>query len=131
MTANKIDGRAIAKAIQQEIAEEVARLKAEHNLVPGLATVLVGSNAASQTYVRMKRRRCAEVGIHSIGIELPDDVTDVIDVPPDEEVVSPCEDGQTLCGDKCVDTLTDPEHCGGCGKHLQRDRQRCRRRRYD
>ena len=75
MTANKIDGKAIAKAIQQEIAEEVARLKAEHNLVPGLATVLVGSNAASQTYVRMKRRRCAEVGIHSIGIELPDDVT--------------------------------------------------------
>ncbi len=75
MTANKIDGRAIAKAIQQEIAEEVARLKTEHNLVPGLATVLVGSNAASQTYVRMKRRRCAEVGIHSIGIELPDDVT--------------------------------------------------------
>jgi len=75
MTANKIDGKAIARAIQQEIAEEVARLKAEHNLVPGLATVLVGSNAASQTYVRMKRRRCAEVGIHSIGIELPDDVT--------------------------------------------------------
>jgi len=75
MTANVIDGKAIAKAIQQEIAEEVARLKAEHNLVPGLATVLVGSNAASQTYVRMKRRRCAEVGIHSIGIELPDDVT--------------------------------------------------------
>jgi methylenetetrahydrofolate dehydrogenase (NADP+) / methenyltetrahydrofolate cyclohydrolase len=75
MTANKIDGRAIAKAIQQEIAEEVAQLKAEHNLVPGLATVLVGSNAASQTYVRMKRRRCEEVGIHSIGIELPETAT--------------------------------------------------------
>jgi len=75
MTAKKIDGRAIAKAIQQEITDEVGRLKAEHNLVPGLATVLVGSNAASQTYVRMKRRRCAEVGIHSVGIELPDDVT--------------------------------------------------------
>ena len=75
MTANKIDGRAIAKTIQQEIAEEVAQLKAEHNLVPGLATVLVGSNAASQTYVRMKRRRCEEVGIHSIGIELPETAT--------------------------------------------------------
>ncbi len=46
--------------------------------------------------------------------ELPGDAPDLIDVPPDEEVVSPCEDGQTLCGDKCVDTLTDPEHCGGC-----------------
>jgi len=75
MTANIIDGKAIAKAIQQEIAEEVSRLKVEHNLVPGLATVLVGSNAASQTYVRMKRRRCEEVGIHSIGIELPENVT--------------------------------------------------------
>jgi len=75
MIANKIDGRAIAKTIQQEIAEEVAQLKAEHNLVPGLATVLVGSNAASQTYVRMKRRRCEEVGIHSIGIELPETAT--------------------------------------------------------
>ena len=75
MTANIIDGKAIAKAIQQEIAEEVSRLKVEHNLVPGLATVLVGSNAASQTYVRMKRRRCEEVGIHSIGIELPENAT--------------------------------------------------------
>ncbi|MCJ7552236.1 MAG: bifunctional methylenetetrahydrofolate dehydrogenase/methenyltetrahydrofolate cyclohydrolase, partial [Anaerolineae bacterium] len=51
MTANIIDGKAIAGAIQQEIAEEVARLKTEHNLVPGLAAVLVGSNTASQTYV--------------------------------------------------------------------------------
>ena len=75
MTANKIDGKAIAGTIQQEIAEEVARLKTEHNLVPGLAAVLVGSNAASQTYVRMKRRRCKEVGIHSIGVELPENVT--------------------------------------------------------
>ncbi|MCJ7549369.1 MAG: bifunctional methylenetetrahydrofolate dehydrogenase/methenyltetrahydrofolate cyclohydrolase FolD [Anaerolineae bacterium] len=75
MTANIIDGQAIAGAIQQEIAEEVARLKTEHNLVPGLAAVLVGSNTASQTYVRMKRRRCEEVGIHSIGIELPENAT--------------------------------------------------------
>ena len=75
MTANIIDGRAIAGAIQQEIAEEVTRLKTEHNLVPGLAAVLVGTNTASQTYVRMKRRRCEEVGIHSIGAELPENAT--------------------------------------------------------
>lgn len=75
MTANIIDGRAIAGAIQQEIAEEVTRLKTEHNLVPGLAAVLVGTNTASQTYVRMKRRRCEEVGIHSIGVELPENAT--------------------------------------------------------
>jgi methylenetetrahydrofolate dehydrogenase (NADP+) / methenyltetrahydrofolate cyclohydrolase len=75
MTANIIDGRAIAKTIQQEVTEEVARLKTEHDLVPGLATILVGTNTASQTYVKMKRRRCGEAGIHSIGIELPEDAT--------------------------------------------------------
>lgn len=75
MTANIIDGKAIAKTIQQEVTDEVVRLKEEHNLVPGLATVLVGTNPASQTYVKMKRRRCGEVGIHSIGIELPESAT--------------------------------------------------------
>lgn len=70
MTAKLIDGKEIAATIQEEITLEVARLKEIHNLVPGLATILVGDNPASQTYVRMKQRRCAEVGIHSIGVEL-------------------------------------------------------------
>jgi 5,10-methylene-tetrahydrofolate dehydrogenase/methenyl tetrahydrofolate cyclohydrolase len=75
MTAKIIDGKAIAKQIQQDLTEEVARLQEEHDVTPGLATVLVGSNAASQTYVRMKRKRCAEVGIHSVGHELPAEAT--------------------------------------------------------
>ncbi|MFP4345132.1 MAG: bifunctional methylenetetrahydrofolate dehydrogenase/methenyltetrahydrofolate cyclohydrolase FolD [Anaerolineales bacterium] len=75
MTAKIIDGKAIAKQIQEELTEEVARLQEEHDVAPGLATVLVGSNAASQTYVRMKRKRCAEVGIHSVGHELPAEAT--------------------------------------------------------
>ena len=75
MTAKIIDGKAIAKQIQEELTEEVARLQEEHDVTPGLATVLVGSNAASQTYVRMKRKRCAEVGIHSVGHELPAEAT--------------------------------------------------------
>jgi methylenetetrahydrofolate dehydrogenase (NADP+) / methenyltetrahydrofolate cyclohydrolase len=75
MSANLIDGTAIAKAIQEEVAVEVARLKAKHDLLPGLATVLVGDNPASQTYVRMKQRRCGEVGIHSVGVDLPQDAS--------------------------------------------------------
>jgi 5,10-methylene-tetrahydrofolate dehydrogenase/methenyl tetrahydrofolate cyclohydrolase len=70
MTANLIDGKGIAKTIQEELTAEVAALKNDHGLTPGLATVLVGSDPASQTYVRMKRRRCAEVGIDATGVEL-------------------------------------------------------------
>ncbi len=75
MTAKLIDGKAIARAIQEELAAEVAMLKEKHGVVPGLATVLVGDNPASQTYVRMKRKRCGEIGIHSVGVELPGDAT--------------------------------------------------------
>ncbi len=75
MTAKLIDGKAIAKAIQEELAAEVAMLKEKYGVVPGLATVLVGDNPASQTYVRMKRKRCGEIGIHSVGVELPGDAT--------------------------------------------------------
>ncbi len=75
MTAQLIDGKAIAKEIQEELTREVAELKEKHGIVPGLATVLVGDNPASQTYVRMKQKRCAEVGIRSVGHELPGDAT--------------------------------------------------------
>ncbi|NOZ26444.1 MAG: bifunctional methylenetetrahydrofolate dehydrogenase/methenyltetrahydrofolate cyclohydrolase FolD [Chloroflexi bacterium] len=75
MTATIIDGKAIAAEIRQEIKAEVERLKAQYGKVPGLATVLVGSNPASQTYVRMKGRACEEVGIHSVKPTLPDDAT--------------------------------------------------------
>ena len=73
MTANMIDGTSIAASIQAELTAEVAELKEKHGIVPGLATVLVGDNPASQTYVKMKRKRCAEVGIYSVGRELPAD----------------------------------------------------------
>ncbi|MCS7055921.1 MAG: bifunctional methylenetetrahydrofolate dehydrogenase/methenyltetrahydrofolate cyclohydrolase FolD [Thermoflexales bacterium] len=69
--ATIIDGAAIAATIRAEIKDEVARLKAEHGVTPGLATVLVGDNPASATYVRNKRKACAEVGIASFGYELP------------------------------------------------------------
>lgn len=71
MSAQMIDGTAIAAQIQEELATTVAELKEKHGIVPGLATVLVGDNPASQTYVKMKRKRSAELGIHSVGYELP------------------------------------------------------------
>lgn len=70
MTAQIIDGKGIAQTIQDEVAQEVVNLKAQ-GIQPGLATVLVGENPASQVYVRMKHRRCEEVGIYSIGHTLP------------------------------------------------------------
>ncbi len=75
MTAQIIDGKAIAATIRGEIAEEVAKLKEEHGVAPGLAAVLVGERKDSQTYVRMKKKACAEVGIKSIGVDLPESVS--------------------------------------------------------
>ncbi len=71
MTAKIIDGKAVAERIRGEIAESVAQMKAAHGIVPGLATVLVGDNPASHSYVRMKRKACAEAGIESLPHELP------------------------------------------------------------
>ncbi len=74
MTAVILDGRATAAAIKTELKQRVGRLRAL-GVVPGLATVLVGDDPASQNYVRMKHRDCEQVGIASIRVELPADVT--------------------------------------------------------
>jgi len=70
MTAKLIDGTAIAAQIRAETAEAVAKLKEEHGLAPGLATVLVGENPASKAYVGSKQRACQELGMVSIGRKL-------------------------------------------------------------
>lgn len=75
MSAALIDGKAIAATIRGEIRDSVQDLEAHHGRVPGLATVLVGQRKDSETYVRMKKRACAEVGIASFGHELPEDVS--------------------------------------------------------
>lgn len=71
MTAEIIDGKAIAAEIREDVKKKVEARIAEGKSVPGLATVLVGDNPASQVYVRSKRKACEEVGIHSVGVELP------------------------------------------------------------
>lgn len=75
MTAELIDGKAIAATIRGEIKAEVEAMKEQYGKVPGLATVLVGARKDSQTYVRMKKKACAEVGITSFGYDLPADIS--------------------------------------------------------
>jgi 5,10-methylene-tetrahydrofolate dehydrogenase/methenyl tetrahydrofolate cyclohydrolase len=75
LTAKLIDGAAIAADVRREVAEQVQVMQAKYGRVPGLATVLVGDDPASQTYVRMKGRACAEVGMRSIQKVLPADST--------------------------------------------------------
>jgi len=67
-----IDGRAVAAGVRERVAAEVAELRAV-GVRPGLATVLVGEDPASQVYVRMKRKACEEVGIASVHHDLPAD----------------------------------------------------------
>ena len=74
MTAQKLDGRATAAAIKAELAERVAKLKAQ-GITPGIATVLVGADPASQLYVGMKHRESEAIGMNSIQVELPADAT--------------------------------------------------------
>ncbi|CAL4902928.1 unnamed protein product [Urochloa decumbens] len=74
--AQIIDGKAIAADIRREVAAEVAALSSTHNVVPGLAVVIVGSRKDSQTYVNMKRKACAEVGIRSVDVDLPEDISE-------------------------------------------------------
>jgi 5,10-methylene-tetrahydrofolate dehydrogenase/methenyl tetrahydrofolate cyclohydrolase len=71
MPAKVIDGKAVADQIRAEVARGVAARVASGKSRPGLATVLVGENPASQSYVKSKQKACAEVGIESFGHELP------------------------------------------------------------
>jgi methylenetetrahydrofolate dehydrogenase (NADP+)/methenyltetrahydrofolate cyclohydrolase len=72
--ANLIDGRAIAENVYRELRRDIAELKAR-GVVPGLAVVLVGDNAASRAYVRSKDKVSRELGLHSVKLELPASTT--------------------------------------------------------
>ena len=74
MTAQKLDGKAASAAIKDELRARVAAL-AEKGVVPGIATVLVGADPASQLYVGMKHRASEAIGMNSIQRELPADAT--------------------------------------------------------
>ena len=70
MTAQILDGKAVAATIKSELAHRVAALR-ERGIVPGLGTILVGDDPGSTWYVAAKHRDCAEIGIESIRIDLP------------------------------------------------------------
>jgi methylenetetrahydrofolate dehydrogenase (NADP+)/methenyltetrahydrofolate cyclohydrolase len=71
VSAKIIDGKAFAAKLRVRVAEEAARLKAEHGIVPGLATVLVGNDPASEIYVRNKGKVAEALGFKSLHYSLP------------------------------------------------------------
>jgi methylenetetrahydrofolate dehydrogenase (NADP+)/methenyltetrahydrofolate cyclohydrolase len=74
VTAIVIDGKASAAKLREKIAAFTAELKAKHGIQPGLATVLVGSDPASEVYVRNKRKTAEAIGFNSVHVELAADV---------------------------------------------------------
>ncbi len=72
MTATLIDGKAIAQELRASIAAATAALSKEHGIVPGLAVVLVGSDPASEVYVRSKSKAVTEAGMRSFDHKLPE-----------------------------------------------------------
>jgi methylenetetrahydrofolate dehydrogenase (NADP+)/methenyltetrahydrofolate cyclohydrolase len=71
MPAKIISGTEVAKQIREELKQEIDNLKAKHNLVPGLATVLLGDNPASRSYVAGKEKTAIALGLYSERINLP------------------------------------------------------------
>jgi len=75
MPAEVISGTEVAKEIREELQKEIAELKEKHNLVPGLVTVLVGADPASQVYVGQKEKTSQALGIYSERYDLPAETT--------------------------------------------------------
>ncbi len=92
MTATIIDGKASAAKLREKIAAEAARLKSAHGLQPGLATVLVGNDPASEVYVRNKGKTAEALGFKSVHVALAADTTQEVLLAKVRE----------LCADKSV-----------------------------
>ena len=75
MTATVLDGKAYAKQMEAELAERVAKLKQDSGRTPILATILVGDDPASATYVKMKGNACQRVGMDSLKVAMPQATT--------------------------------------------------------
>lgn len=70
-----LDGKTVATEVLKQCAARVARIKAQSGVTPALATILVGDDPASATYVKMKGKRCEEVGMTSLRVHLPAETT--------------------------------------------------------
>ena len=76
MVAQIIDGKLFSKKLRKQVSDHVNVLKAENNITPGLAVVLVGEDPASQVYVRSKGKQTIEVGMNSYEYKLSEDTTE-------------------------------------------------------
>jgi methylenetetrahydrofolate dehydrogenase (NADP+)/methenyltetrahydrofolate cyclohydrolase len=137
MTAELIDGKALAAEIRADVARQVKALQAEGMPKPGLATVLVGDDQASHRYVRSKRKACAEVGIESFHNELPADTPQekiiglVKDLNADERVhgilvqlpLPPGNDEEAVLTTVSVDKDVDGFHPVNLGRLAQKGRE--------
>lgn len=72
--AKILNGKFFAAEIRKEVEVEVSKLK-DHGIMPGLAVILVGENPASKVYVKKKHEACAEIGIHSLVIRMPENAS--------------------------------------------------------
>ncbi len=70
-----IDGKALARKVQDSVSTGVEQLKQEKNIVPGLAVLLIGDDPASHSYVKMKAKACEKVGFYSITHNMPDTIS--------------------------------------------------------
>ena len=75
MSALILDGKAVAQKTESELSTRVAAIRETTGRTPILATILVGDDPASATYVRMKQNACKRVGMESIAVELPSSTT--------------------------------------------------------
>ena len=82
MTARLIDGTAVARKVREDVARGVEKLLADGGVAPGLATVLIGDDPASEVYVRNKRRLSVEAGMQDLHRHLPGDVDQATTAAP-------------------------------------------------
>ena len=107
MSAQVIDGRAVAAQVRASVAADVAQFTAAHGRPPGLATVLIGDDPASAVYVAGKRRASGEVGIQSFHRELPPSTTQKEALAVIDELNTDAAVSGILC------QLPVPEHLDG------------------
>ncbi|HEX5926247.1 MAG TPA: bifunctional methylenetetrahydrofolate dehydrogenase/methenyltetrahydrofolate cyclohydrolase FolD [Baekduia sp.] len=107
MSAEIIDGKAIAAKVREEVARDVAAFTARSGRRPGLATILVGEDPASAIYVANKRKSAGEVGIESFHHELPADAT----TEQVEALIEQLNDDDNVSGILCQ--LPVPDHLDG------------------
>ena len=104
MTARLIDGKAVARKVREDVSRGVEKLLADGGVAPGLATVLIGDDPASEVYVRNKRRLSVEAGMQDLHRHLPGDVDQAtVAALMDELAADPAVSGILL-------QLPTPEH---------------------